>query len=195
MEDEIGIACGRCDWYSAMKTTACPSCGNDLALFAMKDGAGNEDAFRPGRGAQDSAAASSSAPTISAKELDREEAEPISSMFEDRLKPRRISSGKLKLDLPSSGRIRATNKAGQDLSRTNEQASAGSAGTQAASVSTSGLSLEELMDQAKNFVCKSCSTAVPMGHKFCGRCGAAVPPEILNARTQFFGQLQVPGKA
>jgi len=34
-----------------------------------------------------------------------------------------------------------------------------------------------------------------VGHKFCGRCGAAVPPEILNARTQFFGQLQVPGKA
>ncbi len=51
------------------------------------------------------------------------------------------------------------------------------------------------MDQAKNYVCKSCSAAVPMGHKFCGRCGAAVPPEILNARTQFFGQLQVPGKA
>jgi hypothetical protein len=43
-------------------------------------------------------------------------------------------------------------------------------------------SLEELMDQAKNFVCRSCSTPVPMGHKFCGRCGAAVPPEILSAR-------------
>src|SRR5262249_27861494 len=41
------------------------------------------------------------------------------------------------------------------------------------------LSQEELMDQAKNFVCRSCSTPVPMGHKFCGRCGAAVPPEIL----------------
>lgn len=51
------------------------------------------------------------------------------------------------------------------------------------------------MDQAKNFVCRSCSTPVPVGHKFCGRCGAAVPPEILNARTQFFGQLQAPGKA
>ncbi|HLK37749.1 MAG TPA: FHA domain-containing protein [Polyangiaceae bacterium] len=51
------------------------------------------------------------------------------------------------------------------------------------------------MDQAKNYVCKSCSTPVPMGHKFCGRCGAAIPTEIANARTQFFGQLQVPGKA
>ena len=34
-------------------------------------------------------------------------------------------------------------------------------------------SIEELMDQAKNFVCRSCSTPVPLGHKFCGRCGAA----------------------
>jgi pSer/pThr/pTyr-binding forkhead associated (FHA) protein len=56
-------------------------------------------------------------------------------------------------------------------------------------------SLEELMDQAKNFVCKSCSTPVPMGHKFCGRCGASVPAEILATRTQFFGQLQTPGRA
>ncbi len=51
------------------------------------------------------------------------------------------------------------------------------------------------MDQAKNYVCKSCSTPIPLGHKFCGRCGAALPPEMLSARTQFFGQLQVPGKA
>jgi len=56
-------------------------------------------------------------------------------------------------------------------------------------------SIEEPMDQAKNFVCRSCQTAVPIGHKFCGRCGAAVPPEILNIHTQFFGHLQMPGKA
>jgi FHA domain len=61
--------------------------------------------------------------------------------------------------------------------------------------SAARLSLEELMDQAKNYVCKSCSTPVPMGHKFCGRCGASVPLEIVAARTQFFGQLQEPGKA
>jgi pSer/pThr/pTyr-binding forkhead associated (FHA) protein len=56
-------------------------------------------------------------------------------------------------------------------------------------------SLEELMEQARSFICRSCSTPVPVGHKFCGRCGAAVPPEILALRTQFFGQLQAPGKA
>ena len=55
--------------------------------------------------------------------------------------------------------------------------------------------VSSVMDQAKSFVCRSCSTQVAMGHKFCGRCGAAVPPELLAGRTQFFGQLQVPGKA
>jgi len=58
-----------------------------------------------------------------------------------------------------------------------------------------GKTLEEWMDQAKHYVCGSCSSGVPLSHKFCGRCGAAVPPEILNARTQFFGQLQSPGRA
>ncbi len=51
------------------------------------------------------------------------------------------------------------------------------------------------MEQAKSFVCRSCSSAVPSGHKFCGRCGAAVPPEILNAQTLFFGDMQNPAKA
>lgn len=50
------------------------------------------------------------------------------------------------------------------------------------------------MDQARNFVCRSCQTPVPPGHKFCGRCGAAVPPEILNLRTKYFSDMQAPGK-
>ncbi|MGH7282419.1 MAG: FHA domain-containing protein [Polyangiaceae bacterium] len=173
MELEIGIACGKCDWYSTMKTAQCPSCGNDLALFSRNE-------MRRAR----------SVPPD--RNTDVDNLPPPSSVFEDRLKPRRISSGKLRLDLPSSGRMRA---AGADLARTNEQVSAGAGLRSSSSSSSSSLSLEELMDQAKNFVCRSCSTAVPMGHKFCGRCGAAVPPEILNARTQFFGQLQVPVKA
>jgi len=103
-----------------------------------------------------------------------------SSMFGDRLKPRaRISSGKMGAvrDAPSP-----------EPGPVGPPAAAGSA-------ARAGMSLEELMEQAKNFVCRSCSTPVPMGHKFCGRCGAAIPVEIMNARTQFFGQLQVPGKA
>ncbi|HEX9295358.1 MAG TPA: FHA domain-containing protein [Polyangiaceae bacterium] len=57
------------------------------------------------------------------------------------------------------------------------------------------LSQEELMEQARHYVCKSCSTPVPQGHKFCGRCGESVPPEILSARTLFFSDMQNPAKA
>jgi pSer/pThr/pTyr-binding forkhead associated (FHA) protein/ribosomal protein L40E len=57
------------------------------------------------------------------------------------------------------------------------------------------LSLEELMEQAKNYVCRSCSSGVPAGHKFCGRCGHSVPPEILEAQTLFFGDMQNPALA
>ena len=51
------------------------------------------------------------------------------------------------------------------------------------------------MEQARNYVCRSCSSGVPTGHKFCGRCGTAVPPEILSAQTLFFGDMQNPAKA
>ncbi len=58
-----------------------------------------------------------------------------------------------------------------------------------------GKSKEELMEQARNYVCRSCATPIPSGHKFCGRCGAAVPPDILTLREEFYGSLQVPGRA
>jgi pSer/pThr/pTyr-binding forkhead associated (FHA) protein len=51
------------------------------------------------------------------------------------------------------------------------------------------------MEQARNYVCKECSTAVPSGHKFCGTCGAAVPPEVVELRIKYFGPMQAPGKA
>jgi len=57
------------------------------------------------------------------------------------------------------------------------------------------LSEEELMEQARNYVCLSCSAPVPMGHKFCGRCGEGVPPEILDLRTIYFSDMQNPAKA
>lgn len=54
---------------------------------------------------------------------------------------------------------------------------------------------EELMEQARNYVCKQCSTPVPSGHKFCGACGATVPEQFQNLQTEFFGAMQAPGKA
>jgi pSer/pThr/pTyr-binding forkhead associated (FHA) protein len=51
------------------------------------------------------------------------------------------------------------------------------------------------MEQARNYVCRECSTPVPSGHKFCGTCGAGVPPEVVELRTRYFGAMQTPGKA
>ncbi len=51
------------------------------------------------------------------------------------------------------------------------------------------------MEQARNYVCKECSTPVPSGHKFCGRCGAGVPQEVVELHVRFFGAMQSPGKA
>ena len=51
------------------------------------------------------------------------------------------------------------------------------------------------MDQAKYYVCNSCMTPVPSGHKFCGRCGAPVPEEILTRKVDYFSDMQNPEKA
>jgi pSer/pThr/pTyr-binding forkhead associated (FHA) protein len=220
MEIELGIVCGRCDWYSAMKTATCPSCGHALALFPRAAGA---------------AAAQAEAARPPSQRLHQEVDQPASGLFQDALRPRKQSSagmaalegahspatqsrgGSAEYSAPArhvpGGPSRPASSASQSVMGTSTAERRGSQARSAAvgrSYSpspddtnelespahvASGLSLEELMDQAKNFICRSCSTPVPMGHKFCGRCGAAVPPEILNARTQFFGQLQVPGKA
>ncbi len=51
------------------------------------------------------------------------------------------------------------------------------------------------MDQAKYYVCSSCMTPVPSGHKFCGRCGETVPQEALKPKTRYFSDMQDPAKA
>ncbi len=51
------------------------------------------------------------------------------------------------------------------------------------------------MEQAKSYVCTSCLTPVPRGHKFCGRCGAPVPDDVMEAQTRFFSVMQDPEKA
>ncbi|MBI2894475.1 MAG: FHA domain-containing protein [Deltaproteobacteria bacterium] len=54
---------------------------------------------------------------------------------------------------------------------------------------------EEPMEQARSYICKSCHSQVPPGHKFCGRCGTPMPVEVASAKTSFFGAMQAPGKA
>ncbi|HVR20280.1 MAG TPA: zinc ribbon domain-containing protein, partial [Polyangiaceae bacterium] len=54
---------------------------------------------------------------------------------------------------------------------------------------------EKPMDQARYYVCESCMTPVPSGHKFCGRCGAPVPDTMLHQPVEFYSDMQDPSKA
>jgi FHA domain len=187
MDLEIGIVCGTCDTYSVLGTRRCGSCGDDLSLSPKKstDKSGGMVAAIEPLATPGLARAPSDRPPPSITNADARPAPgaatplaggPSGALFAEPLR-RRAS--------PSAG-VRAP-------SARNNLTVATPVGRSSSPLSK--LSQEELMDQAKNFVCRSCSTPVPLQHKFCGRCGAAVPPDILNARTQFFGQLQVPGRA
>ena len=191
MEFEIGIVCGRCESYAPLGATACPSCSNRLALGAHAATPSFDEA------------PISKAPLTTREPLRMADA---ASGVRDMELPVANGGGHL---APGAVVPRETSDFGQNNkpmeappARPNgssppvsARASHPGGAVAVKSTKPKSLSLEELMDQAKNFVCRSCSTPVPVGHKFCGRCGAAVPPEILNARTQFFGQLQAPGKA
>ncbi len=184
MEIQLGVACGRCDRYNVLGSETC-ACGQSLALAPPAPS---------GKGvAQPKAAAKA----------------PASLFEQDVLKPRRVPAASSP-GVPSAVPRPAARPTSGSLARAPSSATVRAQGVESA-VSSAGAapdegppggrkagaepSLEELMEQAKNYVCRSCSTPVPLSHKFCGRCGAAIPPEIMNARTQFFGQLQTPGKA
>lgn len=215
MELEIGIVCGRCESYASLGTTSCASCGAGLALGLDLDSASEapRSVSRPPTTTRDQISSPPAAGmggggamvaadveaiqggvTRDLSELDAAMrsyiesdgfgSDRISGTPNDRATPNPPNSRPEPMGSSTNGSSPPVSRGGRSLS-----------GHIAAVKSSKPKSLEELMDQAKNFVCRSCSTPVPVGHKFCGRCGAAVPPEIMNARTQFFGQLQAPGKA
>ncbi len=187
MELEIGIVCGRCESYAALGATTCPSCAGRLALgISSIDEAPISKA--PATTREPLLAGGDAVSGI--REGDFPGVHGRGSANPEPFVGRETS------DFGQSARPTPASPAMSNGSSPPVSARAGVTGAGTAkSIKPKSLSLEELMDQAKNFVCRSCSTPVPVGHKFCGRCGAAVPPEILNARTQFFGQLQAPGKA
>ena len=195
---EIGIVCARCETYAVLGTTACVSCGNALALdqnapisapvSSKVPPTTREERVAPPRADVLPASrpeASPKAGAVSARPGSGSATGASASKAPDRAP---VSRSDPRAEPTASSEPPPRSVRGPAPSRS-------SGGYATPAKSSKGKSVEELMDQAKNFVCRSCSTAVPLGHKFCGRCGAAVPPEILQARTQFFGQLQAPGKA
>jgi pSer/pThr/pTyr-binding forkhead associated (FHA) protein/ribosomal protein L40E len=84
---------------------------------------------------------------------------------------------------------------GRDKARSNSGEFRGGSGLKAGVASPSAQSQEEQMDQARYYVCESCMTPVPSGHKFCGRCGAPVPDTILHMSPSFYSDMQDAAKA
>ncbi len=209
MEFEIGAVCGRCDTFNTLGRATCSGCEGGLLLFPATPRASDPKAASvrakagltepPSSFAQDlprkrrsqggvalpggGGGGSGGAGGAANRAQEAETAVSSSGAFDPNASANEIRVAKVHVSSPlvvvaaAESIVEVAPPSVLDAPR------------------ESDLSLEELMDQAKNFVCRSCSTPVPMGHKFCGRCGAAVPPEILGARTQFFGQLQAPGKA
>ncbi len=199
---ELGIVCGRCDAYSVIGTSHCAACGAALRLGEAPPSAPAPPPEVP----RPEAARTVDSARMTQVEASAEVDQPMSALFAGSdLKPRRSPSGASPVtpstSLRAHGRETEVSSPGSPDhgigvgAHNDNHGNVSTAGPHAAARARLERSLEEQMDQAKNYVCKSCSTPVPLGHKFCGRCGAAVPPEILHTRTHFFGQLQTPGKA
>jgi pSer/pThr/pTyr-binding forkhead associated (FHA) protein len=219
---QIGVVCGKCDGYAPMGTSACPLCGNDLALDAERPRSSANVPMRKPSSAQ--VAHAKTTPAMPAQGgTDRrmplspdvavrgsQETPPLS---ERRVAARPTAPEVLKQPTlggqsPSnSPKVEVIRRSG-DAARSSSSQSAQSADSTWGHDTTGkiparppitaakgGRSKEELMDQAKNYVCRSCSTPIPSGHKFCGRCGAPVPPDILSLREEYYGSLQIPGRA
>lgn len=183
-DSEIGIVCGQCDHWNSMGILQCAECQNDLALSTKSN------SLKP-RSSTNPQATPSTAPQANTSAAEAAKAK----------------SGTHRPSALAMMSLRSTPPPKPDNLRETGQRSAAAlksptvpnlpeaASRDAAALDFSRMSQEELMEQARNYVCRSCSSGVPSGHKFCGRCGAAVPPEILNAQTLFFGDMQNPAKA
>lgn len=212
MDFEIGIVCGSCDSYNPIGGVRCSACDHDLALFSKTSSshprlaAQRPATIRHGSPASMAAfgvgpATNVSLPGPPPRSTAETQAMPavqaataMASALSTHMPPpaapvTTVSRRPPAPDLPmtpnreaSEPRLRASQSSVPNAPRKQPP-------------SYAHLSQEELMDQAKHYLCWQCYTPVPSGHKFCGRCGAEVPPEILNARTIYFSDMQNPAKA
>jgi pSer/pThr/pTyr-binding forkhead associated (FHA) protein len=180
---EIGVVCGLCDTWAPLGAKVCPACAAELTLFAPARTSTPPPMKAPAAVPAKQPTAAPAVPvTGGAWALSKPAAEPPKPAPKpaEAPKPRAPGhDGGAAPKAPEAPKLRA-----------------GKAAPAAAAKSEfADLSQEELMEQARNYVCRSCSSGVPTGHKFCGRCGTAVPIEILQAQTLFFGDMQNPAKA
>lgn len=203
---EIGICCGRCESYSAVGTAVCSACGNDLAIEAERGTSAERGLIESGiapKRLTEPARSGSEAPQREHQPLEAPRSDgsaPARDAYITRREPFARKPGGS--DAPpeddavprSPGYYRGAAEASETVAIP-QRIERGSPRASKSPRRLSELSEEELMDQAKHFVCTSCMTPVPTGHKFCGRCGGEVPLEILNLQVKFFSEMQDPDKA
>jgi len=192
MELEIGIVCGGCDLYSALGTARCPSCGDDLALSPRKPGpksvrsapvvasptAGKAAsvAAKPASASVRPAPAASTSPAP-ARVVTAPIAVPPAVAPAPPRTVTRPAEGTAASRPPVAVPVGAAPTGALFAEPLRRRASpvpgmggsvraTGSTSSTARSTSSTKLSQEELMDQAKHFVCRSCATPVPLAHKF-----------------------------
>jgi pSer/pThr/pTyr-binding forkhead associated (FHA) protein len=218
MDVEIGIACGQCDAYSPFGTPSCPACGHKLSIFATQPPPPLKRSSRPrittagSKLAKLAMGLSSSVPPPNGgngessrpasgrlRPSSKPAAKPAPATVEQAAAPLlETSVDETAKDHPTAAIARPDSEralGGNGAVPKNPALSPHVSASSLVESSYASLSQEELMEQARTYVCKSCSTPVPLAHKFCGRCGDAVPPEILGARTMFFSDMQNPAKA
>ncbi len=184
-QTDIGIVCGQCDTWSAMGTVRCTECQNDLALFSQM-----RTSLLPPVGKE--SVAPKAPPKASALAMMAMRQPAMASATPPAPDDRGAGSASRSGDDWGAVSASRSGDAGPVTTKMPPRTAPAPGPSQNA---FADLSQEELMEQARNYVCRSCSSGVPSGHKFCGRCGTAVPLEILNAQTLFFGDMQNPAKA
>jgi pSer/pThr/pTyr-binding forkhead associated (FHA) protein len=197
----IGVVCGQCDHWSPLGASVCPECSNELTLFSPP-----RTSTPPPPVAGRSAEARAHEPAVatgpSVTSVTPITIAPAATAGATRPGPAPDGASVAKAPgqdgVTSMGHPSPAKPAGRPSLDGKPARAAGRSGAYsfaAAKSEFADLSQEELMEQARNYVCRSCSSGVPTGHKFCGRCGSGVPIEILNAQTLFFGDMQNPAKA
>jgi pSer/pThr/pTyr-binding forkhead associated (FHA) protein len=174
MSSLVGIVCGSCDWFNPRDGLSCERCGNDLTL--------------PGSAAEAANAGQGVPAWVAPSTFDEDDpSETIEPELADELL--------IEVDLEAA----PTPVPGLDGALVAEAARRGVLVLQPFEIGVSAVewrrSKERQMEQARHYVCKSCYSPVPGGHKFCGKCGTPTNFGEDYGATQYFGAMQVPNKA
>lgn len=176
MSADVGIVCGKCDWFNPRDGESCEHCGNELTL----------ELPMPDMGGVAKAANSEGSPSGSLPPEPSELA--IIDGDETRPDEEEIAVQPALIPEIDEGLVTAAEREGVVLYRPvmiglseEQEPRRGSE--------------EDQMEQARHYICKSCYSPIPGGHKFCGKCGAPTNFEDDYGATQYFGAMQVPNKA